>query len=118
MSVDYAHNARVLKTLRVWSNNNLPTYGSFIGYDLAIQILESSACEYRSSLKDIYHSLSHSEPQLRRKLRRFETDGWIHIIKSHHDQRNSLVAPTEKMLGAYDEYFLHISRLCADMRVT
>lgn len=118
MSVDYARNARALKSLRNWSAINLPLYGSFIGYDLAIQILENSSCERGSSLKEIYYSMSHSEPQLRRKLRAFEADGWVRIDKSICDQRNSLVRPTEKMLGVYDQYFRLISDLCQHMTLT
>jgi hypothetical protein len=118
MSIDYAHNARALKSLRNWSAINLPLYGSFIGYDLAIQILESSSYERGSSLKEIYHSMSHSEPQIRRKLRVFEADGWIRIRKSICDQRNSLVEPTEKMLGVYEQYFILISELCMHINFT
>ena len=118
MSIDYAHNARVLKSLRNWSATNLPIYGSFIGYDLAIQILESGSHERGSSLKEIYYSMSHSEPQIRRKLRVFEADGWIRIGKSICDQRNSLVEPTDKMLGVYDQYFRMISELCKHMTFT
>ena len=117
MPIDYVHNARVLKHLRIWSNENLPMYGSFIGYDLAIQILESNPSEYQSCLKDIYHSLPHSEPQLRRKLRSFETDGWIHIVKSRQDHRNFLVAPTEKMLCAYEQYFVLMAKLSKNIKL-
>ena len=117
MSIDYVHNAKALKSLRNWSATNLPLYGSFIGYDLAIQILECSSREHGSSLKEIYYSMAHSEPQLRRKLRSFEADGWIQITKSICDQRNSLVEPTEKMLGAYDQYFRLIAELCTQMTI-
>lgn len=118
MSIDYARNARALKSLRNWSAINLPLYGSFIGYDLAIQILENSSCEHGSSLKEIYYSMQHSEPQLRRKLRAFEADGWVRIGKSICDQRNSLVQPTEKMLEVYDQYFRQISDLCKHITCT
>lgn len=118
MSIDYVHNAKVLKQLRVWSNENLPLYGSYIGYDLGVQILESGASEHQSWLKYIYHSLSHSEPQLRRKLRSFERDGWIQITKSYTDQRNFYIAPTEKMLCAYEQYFLLMTQLVKDMKLS
>jgi hypothetical protein len=118
MSIDYVHNARVLKHLRIWCDENLPVYGSYIGYDLAVQILESSACEYHSCLKDIYHSLPHSEPQLRRKLRAFETDGWVRIIKSRQDHRNCLVSPTEKMLWTYEQYFLLMAKLGKNIKLS
>ena len=118
MSMDYAHNAKVLKTLRFWTNENLPVYGTYIGYDLAIQILESCTSVHQSRLKDIYHSLPHSEPQLRRKLRAFERDGWIYLAKSSGDQRNYLVVPSEKMLDAYNEYFLLVSRLTQEMKLS
>jgi len=118
MSIDYAHHAKALKSLRNWSDIHLPLYGSFIGYDLAIQILENSSCEHGSSLKGIYYSMSHSEPQIRRKLRAFEADGWISIRKSICDQRNSLVRPTAKMFGVYDQYFRLISDLCKHMPFT
>ena len=117
MAIDYVNNAKVLKDLRVWGDHNLPMYGSYIGYDLAVQILESGACDYQSCLKDIYHSLPHSEPQLRRKLRAFETDGWIRIVKSRQDHRNSLVTPTEKMLWTYEQYFLLMAKLSRNIKL-
>lgn len=118
MSTDYAHNAKILKKLRVWTNGNLPVYGTYIGYDLGIQILESSTCSHRSSLKEIYHSLPHSEPQLRRKLRVFERDGWIRLEKSHCDQRNHLVIPSEKMLSAYAHYFRLMTELSQEVKLS
>lgn len=117
MAIDYGHNAKALKYLREWSDSNLPVYGSYIGYDLAIQILHRCSCEDGCTLKDIYYSLSHSEPQLRRKLRTFEADGWIYLGKSRRDQRNSLVSPTEKMIAVYDQYFLLMSQVCGDMKL-
>ena len=118
MSKNYAHNAKLLKNLRFWTNENLPLYGTYIGYDLAIQILENSACERQASLKNVYHSLSHSEPQLRRKLRAFENDGWIYVVKSPCDHRNCLVMPTSKMLETYDRYFMLVANLPRELRLS
>lgn len=116
MPMDYAYNAKVLKNIRVWTNANLPLYGTYIGYDLAIQILESCDKTHRLSLKEIYHSLPHSEPQLRRKLRAFEKDGWVRLLKNIHDQRNCHVEPSEKMLDAYDKYFHLIASQGRDIK--
>ena len=115
--MNYSHNAKVLKNLRNWTNDNLPIYGTYIGYDLAVQILESCAYAHPAALKEIYHSLPYSEPQLRRKLRQFERDGWIRVQKNSLDQRNFLVSPTEKMLLTYDEYFRIIADLCHEVRL-
>ncbi len=117
MSMNYSHNAKVLKNLRNWTNDNLPLYGTYIGYDLAVQILESCAYSRQAALKEIYHSLPYSEPQLRRRLRQFERDGWIVIVKNSQDQRNFLVSPTEKMLLSYAEYFRLIANLCNEVRL-
>ena len=117
MQMDYVHNAKVLKHLRTWTNENLPLYGTYIGYDLAVQILENSENTHRLSLKEIYHSLPHSEPQLRRKLRTFEQDGWVRLLKNIHDQRNCHVAPSEKMLVAYDKYFHLIAGLGHEIKL-
>ena len=118
MSMDYAHNAKVLKKLRVWTNENLPVYGTYIGYDLGVQILESCTSAHQSSLKEIYHTLPHSEPQLRRKLRAFERDDWIHLTNSSCDQRNYLVVPNEKLLEAYNKYFLLMTRLSQELKLS
>jgi len=118
MSVNYAHNAKVLKNLRRWTNDNLPIYGSYIGYDLAVQILESSSPAHQATLKDIYHSLPYSEPQLRRRLRQFERDGWVGVNKNIEDQRNFLVSPTEKMLSSYEEYFRLIIDHCHEFKLS
>jgi hypothetical protein len=118
MSMNYAHNAKVLKNLRNWTNDNLPVYGTYIGYDLAIQILEICASAHPTALKEIYHSLPYSEPQLRRKLRQFESDGWITVQKNSLDQRNFLVSPTEKMLLSYEQYFRIIVGLSHEVRLT
>jgi hypothetical protein len=116
MSVNYAHNAKVLKNLRQWANDNLPIYGSYIGYDLAVQILESSGSGKQTALKEIYHSLPYSEPQLRRRLRQFQRDGWISVENNREDKRNFFVLPTEKMLLSYGEYFRLMTSLCHEMR--
>lgn len=118
MSVNYAHNAKVLKNLRQWANDNLPIYGSYIGYDLAVQILESSGSGKQNALKEIYHSLPYSEPQLRRRLRQFQRDGWISVENNQEDKRNFFVSPTEKMLLSYAAYFRLISDLCHELRPT
>lgn len=118
MSMNYSHNAKVLKNLRTWTNDNLPVYGTYIGYDLAVQILKSGAYAQPAALKEIYHSLPYSEPQLRRKLRQFERDGWIRVQKNTFDQRNFLVSPTEKMLLSYEEYFRIIVGLSHEVRLT
>lgn len=118
MSVDYAHNAKVLKNLRQWANDNLPLYGSYIGYDLAVQILESSGSGKQTALKEIYYSLPYSEPQLRRRLRQFERDGWISVGNNPEDRRNFFVSPTEKMLFFYGEYFRLVSELCGELRLS
>ena len=118
MSMNYAHNARVLKNLRNWTNDNLPIYGTYIGYDLAVQILECCAYSHQAALKEIYHSLPYSEPQLRRRLRQFERDGWIIIVKNSQDQRNFLVSPTDKMLHSYSEYFRLIASLCQEVQLS
>jgi hypothetical protein len=116
MSMNYSHNAKLLKDLRNWSNDNLPIYGTYIGYDLGVQILENYSSSHQAVLKEIYHSLTYSEPQLRRRLRQFERDGWISITKNSEDHRNFLVSPTEKMLSTYAEYFRLISQLGQEVR--
>jgi len=118
MSINYAHNARVLKNLRRWTNDNLPIYGSYIGYDLAIQILESSFPGQQTALKEIYYSLPYSEPQLRRRLRQFECDGWVGVENNHEDKRNFFVRPTEKMLFSYATYFRLITDVSQEMRLS
>ncbi len=116
MLTDYAHNAKILRNLRNWSNENLPTYGSWLGYDLGAQVLESCATTGQAAMKEIYHSLPYSEPQLRRRLRQFEQDGWIIVGRNHADQRNFLVSPTGKMLSSYSAYFRIMTTLTGDLR--
>jgi len=117
MLINYAHNAQLLRKLRSWANENLPTYGSWLGYDLGVQVLESCAATGSAAMKEIYHSLPYSEPQLRRRLRQFEQDGWIVVARNDVDQRNFLVSPTERMLASYAEYFRLVATLSREVRV-
>ncbi len=56
-------------------------------------------------LKQLYSVLPYSEPQLRRHLRRLEQENWVLVHQDPVDARNRHVAPTEKLLNAYSDYF-------------
>ena len=103
--MNFSRNARALVELREWGNAHLPTYGSLICYDLGLHVMASVGKE-TASLKQVYRALPYSEAHLRRHLRRFEKDEWV-LLKQHPDDaRNRTIEPTQKMLSAYQEYFL------------
>jgi hypothetical protein len=103
--MNYSRNAKALVELREWGNAHLPTYGSLICYDLALHVM-ASVGHTTVSLKQVYMALPYSEAHLRKHLRRFEKDDWVLMKRHPEDARNRMIEPTQKMLDAYQQYFL------------
>lgn len=103
--------AEELLKLRSWAHDALPAYGSAAAVDMMLYVIANGRGDSGSRLKDLYLSLPHSESNLRRYLRLMEKDGWVTLRAADDDQRNHLVAPTERLLGAFEEYARRATRL-------
>lgn len=105
MAINYTQKARAIIDLNNWCRTNLPTEGSPIAHELSLHIVMNNDAAPSFGLKQLYSVLPYSEPQLRCHLRRLEQENWVLVNQDAVDARNRHVAPTEKLLNAYADYF-------------
>ena len=94
--------------LRHWQNRHLPIFGSFIGYDLLLFLIEAHLRGVSYSLKDVFLGLAYSEGALRIFIRRLESGGWIRLETRDGDRRNRKIIVEQKLEGLMTTYFMTI----------
>lgn len=97
--------------IRGWQESNMPIYGSFIGFDLILFLVNSRTQPSPYSLKDVFHSLNYSEGALRIFIRRLEKDGWITLETWPGDRRNKKIIVTDHLFETVNEFINKVAAL-------
>jgi hypothetical protein len=90
--------------IRQWEDRHLPRSKSYIAYDLFILLGHSATFEQPLTLKELFHSLNHSERGVRYVLDQFVDGGWCEIIGNEQDRRFRHVVATEQLITRLREY--------------
>ncbi len=104
---------RQIKQIREWEESHLPTYGSYAGHSLFLELASSNG---RKTLKEIYLSMSCAESTTRLLLRNLESDGWIRLFRDTNDQRLKELQPTEKFNSLVMEWLRCVVPLLIEAR--
>jgi hypothetical protein len=84
--------------------DDLPIYGSLIGYCIFLKLCQCEVRGQHPRLKDIHLEIGRSQGGVRRLIRSLLVDGWITITKSDGDQRNRYVVSTPRLKSAISTY--------------
>ena len=104
---------QLVRNIRTWEDTNLPRSKSYIAFDLFILIGHSASLDQPLTLKELFHSLKHSERGIRYVLDQFVDGGWCEIVGNEEDRRFRRVVATDLLktrLREYEEFVLSIYR--------
>lgn len=97
-----------VRNIRAWEDANLPRSKSYIAFDLFILIGHSASSEQPLTLKELFHSLKHSERGVRYVLDQFIDGGWCEIAGDEQDRRFRRVVATNLLKNRLREYETHL----------
>ena len=105
--------SQCVREIRTWETQNLPRSQSYIAFDLFILLGHSAALDQPMTLKELFHSLRHSERGVRYVLDQFIDGGWCEIVGNEQDRRFRRVVATHLLrtrLREYEQYVLTVYR--------
>lgn len=92
------------KLLRIWELQNLPVYGTLLGYAVFLELSTLNPDEIHS-LKKFYLKMPATESTVRIHLRKMQQDGWIEVNRKDGDERTRELVLTDKFIKIRDEWF-------------
>ena len=107
--------ASVLRVLE-WKNCNLHLQQSTLALNLLVVIAHHSFHSLPLSCKGCYSTLNFSDVAIRKQLRRYANEGWIHIEQSGEDRRVHLITALPKLTTAMNDYASVISNAYGAMQ--
>lgn len=96
--------SQCVREVRAWETRYLPRSQSYIAFDLFILLGHSALVEQPMTLKELFHSLNHSERGVRYILDQFIDGGWCEIVGNDQDRRFRRVVATEQLITRLREY--------------
>jgi len=96
-----------LSNLRNWQKINMNAIGSFVAYDLMLQLAIAFSKNESITVKQIFIS-SHSYTAVRMSYKIFLQEDLIYLFTNPHDKRVKIIKPTIKFNVFIDSYLGNI----------